>query len=72
MNITQVNMNDTGGAFQAVYRLQQGLRHENINSNCLVLYKYKKGLEHVYPFIDKPNILSKLKYSVEFRITQKK
>jgi hypothetical protein len=45
-------MYDTGGAFQAVYRLQQGLRHENINSNFLVLYKYNKELEHVYPFID--------------------
>lgn len=72
MNVSQVNMYDAGGAFQAAYRLQQGLRHEDVNSNFLVLYQHHKELKHVYPFMDNANILSKLKYSFDFRITQRK
>ena len=52
MNIIQFNTVDSGGAFQAANRLQNGLIQSSISSKMLVLYKKKEQYQ--------PNIISYL------------
>ncbi len=71
MQILHLNTQDKGGAFQAAYRLHQGLKEENIESNFLVLYQYT-NLPNVLSFLKNQQFLSKIKNSINYRRHQRK
>jgi len=71
MKIIQINTLDSGGAFQAAYHLQEGLRNSHISSNFLVLHQ-NNNLKNVYPFLAKQGLFAKIKNSIEYRLIEKK
>lgn len=67
MKILHINTHDRGGAFQAVYRLHQGLLDNQIDSKILVLYHTDKEnkLKKIYSFFDDLNVF--LRYKCVFK-----
>lgn len=72
MKIVQVNTGDTGGAFQAAYRLQHGLQTQGVTSDFLVLYQQRKELHDVQEFLGNQSFISRIKHSVRFNLLQRK
>ena len=72
MNILHINTQDSGGAFQAAYRLHQGLLEQAVNSDFLVLYNTQPR-NRVHAFLEyQTSFLNKLRNSVKYRwITQR-
>ncbi|TAE70811.1 MAG: glycosyltransferase [Bacteroidetes bacterium] len=74
MKILHINTHDRGGAFQAVYRLHQGLLDNHIDSKILVLYHTDKEnkLHKVYSFFDTLNLFLKIKCTLKYKKLNKK
>lgn len=68
MNILHINSQDSGGAFQAAYRLHEGLIEQDINSNFLVLYK-NKDQNQVHQFLKNRNTpVKQLNQAIKYRL----
>lgn len=67
MRILHVSTFDSGGAFQAAYRLHLSLLREGVVSKMLVLSKKRDDLEEVYSFFDNQTFLSKVIHSIKYR-----
>lgn len=74
MKILHINTHDRGGAFQAVYRLHQGLLDNQIDSKILVLYHTDKEnkLKKVYSFFDELNVFLRYRYTFKYKKLYKK
>lgn len=71
MRITHINTSDSGGAFQAAYRLQQGLKKREIESDFLVLYR-DSGLTHITAFLENQSLRTRVTNSLNYRRHQRK
>ncbi len=73
MNIVQFNTVDSGGAFQAANRLQNGLIQSSISSKMLVLYKKKEQYQpNIISYLENQSIFEQIKHTMRFRFIQRK
>lgn len=71
MKILHINTNDSGGAFQAAYRLHKALLAANITSDMLVLNQSLQ-LENVHGYLSERNLYQKIIDSANYRLLSKK
>lgn len=67
MKIVHINTMDVGGAFQAAYRLHQGLIKQGTDSKFLVLHRYRNNLQDVSGFLEHTGLFARVKNSANYR-----